>query len=337
MILKSIARNYVFPFFIKSGIAEVISRLSNNTHIVLNYHGVVRNLKLDISVNHLHIDNFEKQIQHFKKNYNILSQEEFINSINKGSSSKRKNILITFDDGYENNYINAYPILKHYDAPATIFPVVNLINSNNPTWYDFLDLNKKLISKKENHEILEKMFVDSGYPNLNPINFSVFKNQIKLLSNKDKVVVSHIIKNALSIPDIIEKSNLEYWKILNQIQIAEMTQGDFITFGSHTLNHPNLDQISVSELTEELSKSQTKLSEITNKKINSIAFPDGAYNDNVKKVCYEIGYQTLFSVNSRCKSDQEDKNIFQRFSISNTTTAESTIFNVALSLNKIGY
>jgi len=337
MIIKTFARKFAFPIIVKSGISNFITKLYSQDHIVLNYHGVVKELNLAVSVNHMDTDNFEAQIKYFSRHFNVLHQDEFINSINNKKKHKRKNILITFDDGYENNYTNAFPILKKYNTPATIFPVVNLINSKTPTWYDFLDTNKSLINTSLGIENLNNNLRNTGNKDLVSKNFSDFKNKIKSLNTAQKDIVIKLLNEVFSLGDFNPTVAEEYWKILNTDQIIEMAKGDFITFGSHTLNHPNLDLLEQNELVDELSISKTKLSELVSKNIDSIAFPDGAYNENVKTTCYELGYKTLFSVNSRCISDTQDKQIFQRVSISNTTTSESSILNVIQSLSKLGY
>lgn len=69
---------------------------------------------------------FEKQMKYLKdNNYNVIDYNEFLNNKNI-----EKPIIITFDDGYEDNYTNAYPILKKYNYKATIFVMTDAIGSN---------------------------------------------------------------------------------------------------------------------------------------------------------------------------------------------------------------
>ncbi len=66
--------------------------------------------------------NFADHMAFLKKNnFKVLSLDELVNIIQSGKPLPRKSAVITFDDGYEDNYIYAYPILKKYNFPAIIF------------------------------------------------------------------------------------------------------------------------------------------------------------------------------------------------------------------------
>jgi len=71
---------------------------------------------------------FEKQMKFLiKHNYNVLSLNELLELINN-NENVRKPVVITFDDGYEDNYTKAFPVLKKYDIPASIFMVAGLVS-----------------------------------------------------------------------------------------------------------------------------------------------------------------------------------------------------------------
>ncbi|GBU09477.1 polysaccharide deacetylase Ecf1 [Gammaproteobacteria bacterium] len=84
---------------------------------------------------------FEKQVKYLKKrNYNFLKASELLsNSLNNSSNSSNSNhsnnlnVTLTFDDGYMNNYTNVFPILKKYNAKATIFLSFDAMNAEKLT------------------------------------------------------------------------------------------------------------------------------------------------------------------------------------------------------------
>lgn len=95
--------------------------------VVLMYHRVNNDeTSSDITVS---VKNFEQQIKYLKENYKVISLDELIEK-NK-HPFKRDTIAITFDDGFKDNYTHAYPLLKVYNVPATIFIITSLIGKND--------------------------------------------------------------------------------------------------------------------------------------------------------------------------------------------------------------
>lgn len=73
-------------------------------------------------------ENFDRQMEFLSgHNYDVISLGEFIQLKEKKINFARNTVVITFDDGYEDNYISAYPILKKYNLAATIFIIANFI------------------------------------------------------------------------------------------------------------------------------------------------------------------------------------------------------------------
>ena len=96
--------------------------------LILAYHSVSRHRNDNLSVNEFE---FEKQLIWLKnKKYNIVSIDEAY------KSKKNKVAVITFDDGYMDNYQFAFPLLKKYGFIATIFLTTNLINTEKIYHWD---------------------------------------------------------------------------------------------------------------------------------------------------------------------------------------------------------
>lgn len=91
---------------------------------VLNYHKIdQQKIALSISPN-----DFEEQISYLaEEGYHTITPNEMMNALELGTDLPEKPIMITFDDGYLDNYTNAYPILKKYGFTATIFIVTGFI------------------------------------------------------------------------------------------------------------------------------------------------------------------------------------------------------------------
>src|SRR5690606_38883764 len=73
---------------------------------------------------------FEKQISYLKRHsYNFYTASELVSHYSNYGSFPEKAIAITFDDGWKDNYINAFPILKKFSVKATIFLIPSVIGT----------------------------------------------------------------------------------------------------------------------------------------------------------------------------------------------------------------
>ena len=108
---------------------------------VLNYH------KVDSLYHALSLSpqEFDEQMQYLYENgFMTINPDQLMAYLKSGKPLPEKPILITFDDGYLDNYTNAYPILQKYGFTATIFVVTNLVNQDERfmTWDQIREMQK---------------------------------------------------------------------------------------------------------------------------------------------------------------------------------------------------
>jgi peptidoglycan/xylan/chitin deacetylase (PgdA/CDA1 family) len=109
---------------------------------VLNYHQINNNAHNPLTLSD---SEFEAQIKYLAKNgYTAISPDELADYIQYGKALPTNPILITFDDGYKDNYQVAYPILKKYHFTATIFLISDFVNIYDRylTWAQIKEMEK---------------------------------------------------------------------------------------------------------------------------------------------------------------------------------------------------
>ena len=139
--------------------ATMVADSENGTKVmVLNYHKV-DNTFISLSVRP---DDFEKQMQYLSDNgYHTITPDELYDSLAGKGELPENPVLITFDDGYEDNYTNAYPILKKYGFKATIFVITGFLgkDKNYMTWDQAREMDANGISI-ESHTVDHKSMTD---------------------------------------------------------------------------------------------------------------------------------------------------------------------------------
>jgi peptidoglycan/xylan/chitin deacetylase (PgdA/CDA1 family) len=95
---------------------------------VLMYHSITEDTQSSLSVSP---ENFKKQIAYLERSgYSVISLDELVKGIVKGERFSNKQVVLTFDDGFRDNYINAFPVLAKHGMPATIFIATDYIGEN---------------------------------------------------------------------------------------------------------------------------------------------------------------------------------------------------------------
>jgi peptidoglycan/xylan/chitin deacetylase (PgdA/CDA1 family) len=92
-------------------------------------------------------DIFQKQMQYLKdKGYNIVSMNDLINFFDNGTPIPPKSVLLTFDDGYEDFYTDAFSVLQNLGFKATMFVPTGLMNNSDYlTWNQILEMNGSIL------------------------------------------------------------------------------------------------------------------------------------------------------------------------------------------------
>ncbi len=137
---------------------------------VLNYHQINDWAENPLTV---HTDQFEKQMKYLKENgYHTITPAELLDAWQKGTPLPEKPVVLTFDDGYVDNYQNVYPILRKYGLKGTIFVVTDFMSQypNYMTWEQVAELNGSGIIDIESHTLshpeLDKLDKDDRWHQL---------------------------------------------------------------------------------------------------------------------------------------------------------------------------
>ncbi|PPB63715.1 polysaccharide deacetylase family protein [Campylobacter hyointestinalis] len=151
---------------------------------VLMYHMISEHLPKNRSkFNRLRVKpkEFEKQLIWLKKNgFTSFT----LNELSKLEKIPSKSVVITFDDGYEDNFTNAFRLLKKYNMKATIFIVLNRFNADWATDKDLnqssYELNKeRMLSDEQVKTMLQSGLIEIGSHTLNHANLPKISNNEK--------------------------------------------------------------------------------------------------------------------------------------------------------------
>ena len=236
----------------------------------------------------IEVDELESFIINSKlSGWTFISIDELYDNLIK-KNKINKTIVLTFDDGYYDNFSNAFPLLNSLDTPFTIYITSNFITKKNyPWWYA---LEEALLQ-----DTLKLPFGDIKASNINESSKVFNFIRERLLSNAD------------------DYSNFLSWAKLNNIScryekklfmswdnIKELSKSKLVTIGSHTLSHPVLGKIPAENIDIELNQSKKDIELEISKPVLHFAYPYGGKEDISSEVIYasqRAGYKTAVTTN----------------------------------------
>ena len=332
----------------------VYKYLSTGKILILMYHRVLPESEINKSLiqpgMYVTAKTFNKHLQYLAANYQVISITELLKRLKSHELDiERRYCVITFDDGWVDNYRFAYPLLKKYDMPASIFLVFDYVGTDKWFWPEQLSYLFDRIRKggcdfkcrQLLYEIIKEFDVDKTL-------------LMKLFSNKASFsaeLVDRIIKNlkAYAIEDISDLIN-KMQKILgvaipkerlmlNWEEIREMAQNS-ISFGAHSCSHSIMTLLSDDKLKEEINRCCQIIREIRSIGIMPVfSFPNGNYNQKIIDLIRKNGFEAALTTKpGYINHNEEDVFELKRISIHNDISYSIPFFAFRLyrmNINKL--
>ena len=316
--LKSIIKSLFAGIFYFGGLFHLfkfINNASGRRLTILAYHRVtnddISNINTSLPSLFVTKDSFSQQLEFIKKYYNIINFKELKKRIAENDVPP-DSLIITFDDGYEDNYQVAYPIMERENITAVMFLAVSKISQNKvlPYWWDrmyyYLSQYKRWyvqgLSPDLDQEIqsLLKQFEKNSSSLLSSLNQQDTRKINCLLdSMQAKYKISH---------DDLNGANT----ILQWDQVQRMKK--YMEFGSHTCSHDNLIHLKQDQLNDEIEESLKILTAKTQDDGAAFSYPAGNYNDLIKHRVAEAGYDFAVTTDTGI-NDLKDKFTLKRICI----------------------
>lgn len=235
---------------------------------------------------------FRWQMEYVRQNFDPITIGTLLQILEGDAPAPPKPIIITFDDGFDDNFQNAFPILNSLDIPATMFLSTGYIGGETTFWYDRL---AHLILRAPYGELTVKgltetvrLFADIS--SRRQALRSVLK-EMKRMPNELRLEVLKALETELG-SVYADLASIES-RPLNWNQVREMASVG-IEFGSHTVTHPILANLTDDDLQFELVGSRRTIEEQTGMPVHAISYPVGgrnAFDDRVRRETNRAGYR----------------------------------------------
>lgn len=202
-------------------------------------------------------------------------------------------VAITFDDGWLDNYQYAFPVLKSYGFPSTLYVVTDFLGQPAPFWPNRV-LNLLLDGNQQVDEHWQPLLDLIGQPVQPPLS----RDHAAQIINDLKQYTDDEIYSKLEHIPITEQASPE---MISAEQLLEAQQHMLVTVGSHTRRHYRLkDNMDEALLREEVVEAKDILETLTGRAVDSFCFPNGDFSDAAYDLVsqhYSAAVTTLRGIN----------------------------------------
>ncbi|HKN18738.1 MAG TPA: polysaccharide deacetylase family protein [Dissulfurispiraceae bacterium] len=234
---------------------------------------------------YVHRDVFEQQICYLKQNFRVLPFSGLMDMYDGRSyDGDQSYCVITFDDGWLDNYIHAYPILAKYETPATIFLPTSYIGTDQWFWPDKLGyvLRKGLASPEESALYKKWPWIKRS---------KVMDDNINSIIEYAKSLTDEALDDMIN--EAAARLHLKFpgeRLLMNWEEIREMSKNN-IAFGSHSSNHAILTKLPPEKMRMEIAGSLDVLGKMDVNHIPVFCYPNGSYTQEIAGQVRSCGYR----------------------------------------------
>ncbi len=248
---------------------------------------------------------FEIHLRYLARHYKIISLTEAAARLKANENLPKRSAVITIDDGYHDFYDIAFPVLKAFDVPATIYLVTDFVAGNCWIWTD--NARYILTKTRRGHiafEIGGKAFdMPLGGPASRFAAAGSLNSELKKLPDEEKDVYLAELAQAMDVT--VPETPPHEFSALSWDHAREMAAAQ-IEIGSHTAAHPILTNVASERLKNELESSMTALEQQLGPSPIHFCYPNGNVSSRERNAVEAAGYASAVTTEIKlCETDAD--------------------------------
>ncbi len=276
---------------------------------------------------------FTRQLDTLRKHHTLLHLSDWIEQAQSGRPLPKSAVAVTFDDGWADNYEHAFPLLAHFDIPATLFLATDYIGTNRWFWPERLS---RLIVEKHadircNPDLNGIRELLPGNADTNHLTRSAINRAIVIAKSLSDARIRRRIETAENITGLGQpKTRL----LLSWEEVRRMATSGLVELGSHTRTHQRLNAtLSRSSLSNEIVDSGARITRETGVKPPLFCYPNGDRSSEAEELVRKH-YSGACTTIHGCNSNRADPYRIARIGIHQGIGTSTSLFRFNLACLK---
>lgn len=256
---------------------------------VLMYH----RFSVEPAARHVDVKMFRAHLEYIREYFNPVSMSQVLEAIRGSTPLPSKSVLVTVDDGYRDFVEVAYPLLREYRIPASLFVLAAGIQGKTWLWFDQLRhaiFESKLPALQISIDGTPREFALEN-AELREGAWDAIATRCSRMSTERRGETIEEVADRAAVP-IPEVAPREY--ALATAEELRSLDERVVELGAHTDTHPILSQCSESEIEAEVVASRTTLERLLEREIRVFCYPSGMpgdFDERATEAVKRAGYQ----------------------------------------------
>jgi peptidoglycan/xylan/chitin deacetylase (PgdA/CDA1 family) len=333
VIILQIKKNLKY-FLASPRITAAASKRVHYAVAVLMYHDLSENDDID---SWLRVSKrlFELQLKELSGNCNFIRPDDLFQRDNL--YRERLNVLITFDDGFVNQYRLALPVLEKLQIPALFFLSTENIQTGDIFWFDrvITPIQVLKIASLDLTQVgLRKYEISAKDSTKRWDDIQVLLEDIKAKGNDTSYDVKRILAYFDEKFGDLLMTLLGDYRPLVEDEITAMRRSGLCYFGSHSHRHEILTYLSDEEIKNNLSKSKHYIETLLGERIDHFSYPNGNTDRRVSTLCRKHGFHYGYVTAQGLVTQNTDRMLIPRISVGGYDSVETVLCKINKQLIK---
>lgn len=284
---------------IGSGFASYVRTKRATETTILTFHGLCKGAGdpaiLDWSL-HLPVEVFQSICALLAADYHVISMADLVEARTNHLPLPENSVVLTFDDGYASNHELAYPILRKYHLPATIFVTTGFLDGEDMLWFQRVDLalgrtQKEALEWKINGRRHRLRFATRE---MRQEALMALMPELKDLPDTDLLTEIDRLEQALEVSTPTPADMPAPMRPMTWDMLRAMSNSGLVDFGGHTHTHPILSRCDPVAMRAEIATSARRIYTETGIQPTCFSYPNGQAEDFTRetlRMVQDAGFQ----------------------------------------------
>jgi peptidoglycan/xylan/chitin deacetylase (PgdA/CDA1 family) len=261
---------------------------------VLVYHGVPRNGE------QFNAADFERQLEFLAAHFELISIMDLEHSRRR---SARIQVLLTFDDGFRNNFDIVAPMLRQRRIPAIFFVCSRPAECGRVLWFAYL----AMLGRYYSQHVLRFRGEDFDMtPGSRVAALDRLRDKLVALRPHPSAMYDAIANELPPIESFTTaEERTDECEGMSEEQVTELACDPLFTIGAHTKDHPFLTKCPEQEALTQIEDNKQWIEKVTGRDCRTIAYPASDYNTQVLRMTAQMGFEWAFSAGHKVAGEEE--------------------------------